>query len=188
MKNKNGFTLVELIVVVALMGVILGAVGLSVGNLSGQKTKTASRSVYNMLGTAQTLALSKGNTLFGIIYEDGTCSACIFYKSNEVGSTYSMIQSTEINKTVSLTFKAGSTTYGIGTGSDTSVTYCDGLIISIDRSTGRFDGTYIYTGSQTAPYDEDNPISNCTNIYIGSGDGQKNIALVSTTGKFYFVE
>ncbi len=182
MKNKNGFTLVELIVVIALMGIILGAVGLSMNSLGGQKVKTSSRKVYNTLGTAQTVAMSKGNTLFGLVYEDGGYTAYILYSSTS-GSSYVVSEASSLSKAVSYSFKcADGTTYTIGD----STADCSGVIISIDRTTGKFDGTYLYSGTITAPVGI--TLSNCTNLYIGGGDNLKDIVLVSLTGKFYYNE
>lgn len=189
MKDNHGYSLMELIVVIAIMGVVIGFALLGYNSLSSQKAKTASKRIYNMLGSAQTVAMSKGNTLYGIITDDdGKITVCTFYKENG-SSDYTILQSSDINKSVLVSFKnsAGNRYYiGDTSLSNEDMTYCKGVIISIDRSTGRFNGTYLYSGTVASPIGES--AGTCSNIYITVGDREKDIVLVSLTGKFFFNE
>ena len=64
--NEKGFTLAELIVVVAISAVLLTAVGLTINNVFTNKAKMASKTIYNMLGAAQNIGMSKENCYFGL--------------------------------------------------------------------------------------------------------------------------
>ncbi len=59
MKKNEGLTLIELVVVIAIMSVLVGLVGLSVSVLSRQKVSNAASDVKGLLQTAQTIAMSK---------------------------------------------------------------------------------------------------------------------------------
>ena len=48
--NKNGgFSLVELIIVVAIMAIVVGVIGLSVGTLTGRKTAKCADEIVSTL-------------------------------------------------------------------------------------------------------------------------------------------
>ena len=49
MKRKNGFTLVEVMVTVAIMGVLAGIVGITIGVLLGQRVKSMAADTKSVL-------------------------------------------------------------------------------------------------------------------------------------------
>ena len=56
--NKNGgFSLVELIIVVAIMAIVVGVIGLSVGTLTGRKTAKCADEIVSTLERARVLTL-----------------------------------------------------------------------------------------------------------------------------------
>ena len=59
MKKNQGLSLIELVVVIAIMGVLVGLVAISVTVLSRQKVGNAASDVKSLLQTAQTIAMSK---------------------------------------------------------------------------------------------------------------------------------
>ncbi len=61
MKDNKGFSLVELLVVVAIMASLTGLIGLSIGMLIGQRVKTAASDTKSLMQSAQTVAMSKEN-------------------------------------------------------------------------------------------------------------------------------
>jgi prepilin-type N-terminal cleavage/methylation domain-containing protein len=186
MKNNRGYTVIELVVVVAIMAVLLGVFAVGFNSLSNQKTRTASKKVFNTLGSAQTFAMSKGNTYYGVIYEDKKIMVCVFYKANDE-TDYQIVQSAEINNTVEVSFKntSGNRYYiGDSSRSDATTTYCSGVIIPIDRSTGQFKSAYFYSGNQKAP--QGSEAGTCSNIYVGTGNKENDIVLVALTGKFFY--
>ena len=71
-RNNRGFTLVELIVVIAIMGVIAGLVGLTVGTAVSAKAQSAAASVNILLSKCRTGHLSKtGEAFLTLSVEDG---------------------------------------------------------------------------------------------------------------------
>lgn len=61
MKSNKGFSLVELIVVVAIMATLTGLIGLGIGMLVGQRVKTAASDTKSLMQSAQTVAMSKND-------------------------------------------------------------------------------------------------------------------------------
>ena len=58
--NKNGgFSLVELIIVVAIMAIVVGVIGLSVGTLTGRKIAKCADEIVSTLERARVLTLGK---------------------------------------------------------------------------------------------------------------------------------
>lgn len=61
MKRNEGLSLIELIVVIAIMTVLISVVGISVTVISRQKVSNAVEDVKVLFQTAQTIAMSKDN-------------------------------------------------------------------------------------------------------------------------------
>ena len=61
MKKNEGLSLIELIVVIAIMGVLASVVGISMAVVSRQNVSNAASDVRGLLQTAQTIAMSKKN-------------------------------------------------------------------------------------------------------------------------------
>ena len=61
MKHNEGLSLIELVVVVAIMAVLVSVVGISVTVVSRQNVSNAASDVRGLLQTAQTVAMSKKN-------------------------------------------------------------------------------------------------------------------------------
>ncbi len=72
--NKNGgFSLVELIIVVAIMAIVVGVMGLSVGTLTGRKTAKCADEIVSTLERARVLTLGKEqNQVEFLLMQDGS--------------------------------------------------------------------------------------------------------------------
>ena len=180
MKNNKGFSLVELIIVIALMGIILGFASVGLGALSSQNEKAASKDIYNMIGSAKTVAMSRAECYL-VLTSD---SVRIVYKNTE-NSTYITASENSIKKTVLVSYSEDGTNYSQIDGSTTQ----PGIVIKFDRSTGGFDSFYYYntaytSGGSAVPYNSSYPISNIRSIKVGDGDKAIYITLTKSTGKY----
>jgi prepilin-type N-terminal cleavage/methylation domain-containing protein len=185
MRENKGYTLIELIVVIAIMAVVIGGGVLGVSSLASQRVKTSSKKVYNMLGSTQNIAMSKGNTLFAIVRDGNTLTAYTLFKDNGK-SDYSVVQSEQLNSAVAVYFQdSAGDEYCIGmdTG-DSATTFVDGMVMSIDRATGKFTGTYLYSGVLESPIGT--KVGDCTHILMKKSGSVIDITVVPLTGKFFY--
>lgn len=70
--NNKGYTLMELMVVVAIMLVMTGLAGFGVSLIIRGNTTKASNNLYQGLGMLRTDALSQSGEWYGRIYKDGS--------------------------------------------------------------------------------------------------------------------
>ncbi len=200
MKNKKGFTIVELIVVVAIMAVVLVGGVMGIGALSGQKIKTASKNLYNMLGSSQLVAMSKGDTFYGILYNDDHIEVVTVYLIDRSDyPNFTVIQKEELSSSVEVYYKnADGEVYYIGdpAKSDGTKNYTWGMLLEFNRTTGGINSTWHVKndyGGETLIINELNAASsqagkqssNCNHICITKKGGDIDITIVPLTGKFY---
>ncbi len=186
MKNRNGFSLIELIIVLAIMGVLMGFASVGINMLTSQSAKVVSRDVYNMIGSAQTVAMSKGNSYFMLSCDStGNRRACVLYQRTESdgSTTWVILQEQELSNNCDINLVIGGNSYDLY--QTTTGSHLQGVIIPIDRSTGRFQSVYFYSGDDTAPLGSA-AADNCTDIIIQQGSRVYDIALVAATGKYYY--
>lgn len=85
MKKKNGFTLVEVMVTVAVMGVLAGIVGITMGALLGQRVKSMAADTKSVFQCTQIASMGRDNAYIKI-WQDGRDSYVVAYSSegNEI--------------------------------------------------------------------------------------------------------
>ena len=174
-KNNKGFTLLEAIIVVAIMGIVLVSVGLGINVIFSNKAKSVSRDIYNMIGTAQTMGMSKDNVYFYLSCKDGNMETGI---ATEKGGKINKIESDSLSSKVSVKMWVSAS----GGGTDRVLTDGAGVLIGFNRSTGAFKGCYAYAGGDT----KGAALPNITNIRINQGSTEFKIILSYTNGKFYY--
>lgn len=128
--NNQGITLIELIVVVAIMMLFVSIVGMRVSMISRQRTTNAANSVKSMMQMAQTYAKSKDECILKIAGKsDGAEITIETYDSK--GNLRVGNGPKEIHRQISVI---------VDYDSGASVTLSDGvdIIIQFDRKTGGF--------------------------------------------------
>lgn len=173
MKNnkEKGFTLLELVVVIAISSILLAAIGISLNTVFVNRAKSASRNIYNMIGTAQNLGMSKDNIYFVLSGKDnGEITADIV--SGTAPSNLKTIESKSLGSKVEVAMTVG--------GTEKKITPGLTLMIKIDRKTGGFAGTFSYSNMHVA-------LGQCTKISVGGGNNLYEIKLIPLTGKISYI-
>lgn len=176
MKNNKGFTLIELIVVVAIIGLLGTFIGVGAGVLTNRQGKAAVKDLYNMLGSTKTVSMSKdGCKLVINITSDGKPQFTILSSDN------SILQQTVASKNVSVSYQLKGQT------ASTKLENGDALVITYNRSNGSFSSTYKYTGVtdsfDAVTLEDDAKCSDKCNQLIVTQGASYVIQLYPTTGK-----
>lgn len=162
MEKNRGLTLVELIVVIAVMGVVVSLVGISVSVVSRQKVGSAASDVKGQLQAAQTISMSKDN-----------CYVDIRKNSNGdvIFTTYSsadkVLDKLTIDRRINVIVHIGSTSYNITTGgSNVQILY--------ERESGAFANSKVGGSTQSAAV---------SSIDFENGSKKVTLTLTKLTGK-----
>lgn len=181
MKQDNrGLSLVELIVVIAIMAVMIGIGILSISLLFGTQARGCVQNVSTMLGETKTGCLSRFDETMTLSYRTkGTDKAITsdgYYAENYVytinkDATSIPVGGSEIRRMGS---KKVIITVYLSDGSNFELGTSRSVTISYNRSTGAFDPV-IVDGTQTDDYIE--------KITFASGARTYTITMVQETGK-----
>lgn len=154
-ENQKGFTLVELIVVMAIMGVVATMGLLSFSLVTGQNVKSCASDLESYLAQTKMQAVSKASADLTISVKPDGVYANLSVEGRDV--------------------KVGKTgidiSYSTSDGREITLTGTESLTLSFDRSSGAFlelpDHTY------------------CTGIFVRGAGRTLKITLVPQTGKYY---
>ena len=174
--NKNGgFSLVELIIVIAIMAIVVGVIGLSVGTLTGRKTAKCADEIVSTLERARVLTLGKEQNQVEFVLTDvsGEYHAQIYQGGTKasdriVGKDPITIQVyfANDNKAYSLSELKGTLPYATATG---------GLHLVFNRASGAFEEKTCAANDVVKDY--------CDKIVISNGTRTITITTVGRTGK-----
>ncbi len=156
-KKNGGFSLIELIVVIAIMTILTVGIAISLSSVSNQKAKAAAKTIYSSLEYAQTAAMAKTTACLEICQKDDG-----YYLTVVEGSATQPVRKEkklcDDSVTISYTTKGSAVvqkidatpfqiTYDHVTGAmlpvkeaaDGSPIYCNGIIVSKGSYEGRID-------------------------------------------------
>ena len=176
--NKNGgFSLVELIIVVAIMAIVVGVMGLSVGTLTGRKTAKCADEIVSTLERARVLTLGKEQNQVEFVLTDvsGEYHAQIYQGGTKVSDRIVgkdpitiQVYFANDNKAYSLSELKGTLPYATATG---------GLHLVFNRASGAFEEKTCAANDVVKDY--------CDKIVISDKNGTRKITVttVGRTGK-----
>lgn len=157
-QNQKGFTLVELIVVMAIMALLISGSIISYSLVVGQNIKGCTADVQSYIARTRVEALSKQDIKLTLSTTDYGVYAKL---------------STE-NRDVKIGRPAISISYTTDKGNTVELSGTQKLVLSFDRSTGAFKPL---EGTPSTEY--------CTSIVLTSGSRTMTIKLIPKTGKYY---
>lgn len=168
MKQDNrGYSLVELIVIIAIVGILAGLSMVSIASVPQGQVKACTKELVYQLEHTRTNSLGyEGASLTLTMDADGVHTKCSVTKK---GVT------TDETKTVG---KAGIEIYYKIDGGALTLLEDDALTLTYDRSSGAFKYPKLTVGGSESTLDK-----YCTDIIIKKGSYQRQISLIPLTGK-----
>lgn len=159
-QDQRGFSLVELIVVIAIMAVVSTVGVLSFGMLSGRQVISCAEELESYIAETKVQALSRANAELEIFVKDDGVYVNLSVEGRDI----------QIGKSgLTVKYRAG--------GTEVTLSDTERLVISFDRASGAFKPL---SGYATETY--------CDEIIIENGTHTRKIVMYSRTGKFYIEE
>lgn len=187
-KDNKGFSLVELIIVVAIMAVMLSFTFYSFSLLTGQDARECANNLMTALGKEKTYALTKSATAdcyMEVMQDtDGYYYVRYYVPENAIDLKWALLDKQKIGKgsvDIICTFKESD-------GSESKIKIQGGqtLIIVFDRVSGNFKKFLLSDGTEGNAFIENKmkeTTKECTQIVIDRGRTYE-LALYSATGKY----
>lgn len=187
--NHKGYSLIELVVVVAILSIIFVIVGAGIGSVQGARASSCAKKLLSAMEETKTNSLGFDEVKLKLYKKtDGYYIAISQYKYVFAGDgTKSLVEDT--NATIER--KIGDKDLNISAkmsamaGSEVSynVTVND-IIISFDRSSGAFNPVGVYSAGGATPVDTTSYIDSII-IKQGTAGREMTIKCIKLTGKFY---
>ena len=176
--NKNGgFSLVELIIVVAIMAIVVGVIGLSVGTLTGRKTAKCADEIVSTLERARVLTLGKEQNQVEFVLLQNSSTGEYRAQIYQGGTIVSDRSVGKEPTTIQVYFDDDFTPYNLSQlkGTLPYVSATDGLHLVLNRASGAFEEKTCAAADTVKDY--------CKKIVISNGTRTITITTVGRTGK-----
>jgi prepilin-type N-terminal cleavage/methylation domain-containing protein len=172
LKNA-GYTILEMMVVVAILAVGLGIVGMSVNTIFSLEMRQCVKKLSAELGKQKVAAMTRAGEVYMRLYKDGGGIYLDKYENDVLTE-----QGVKVGgKKISVTYYSTSNTAGTPLGPD-------GIVIAFNKSNGSFkkigQAWALYDGLGSPTY----PDEYYTKLVIQSGGSSRTIVLWPDTGKF----
>lgn len=170
-KHNNGFSIVELVVVIAIMSVIVGITSFGIGMLSGRQAQKASSRFGSNLDRIRTISMGKSSASLELY----VTSTGVYTKETIDGAVRDevMLGPSKVTCSYSYVTSEGATTVEMGVG--------DSITIIFDRSDGSLKSIY---SSGSAIYEKGTTKSiNEINFIFTKANKKYNVSLVPVTGR-----
>lgn len=166
-RDNRGITFVELIIVVAIMSILVGAAGYGLGLISGKPAEECAQKIIFSLEQSRTRAMGKDSVTYRL-HKDSATGMVMVEEAVKVKST-----DPEAKTLTTLGSKDVTVKYILKNASGLEVTKdlsAQQLLLEFDRSTGGFKST---------------PEGDCIKISVSKSYKTVDITLVPPTGKVY---
>lgn len=173
--NRKGFTLIELIIVTAMIGIAITIVGMSVNSIFVFDVTRCAEYIDNTLSTTRAGALTKSGNCYMRLYQDSDGMVAEYFEN---GLSRERTFLGKGNYTLSATVSDGTTVAIDGVG----------VVLSFERGTGRFMSIGDAWNMILSPSDP--PVTNpnyYTGIVVRGGGKTLTVGLVPSTGKHTIV-
>jgi prepilin-type N-terminal cleavage/methylation domain-containing protein len=172
--NNAGYTLLEMIVVVAILAVGLTIVGMSINTIFSLELRQCAKQIHSELGKEKVAAMTRSGDVYMRLYKTDEGVYIDKYENDKL-----------IEKEIEVGSVKMTVTYYIGSDATGTQLDADGIIIAFNKSNGSFkkagqaralfDSAYIPNPSTDAYYSK---------FVIQSGGSSRTIVLWPDTGKF----
>lgn len=172
-KNNKGYSLVELIIVIAIMAVVMSTLIFSISLVFSANAKTCANDIKSALAETKITSMGK-NEAFVEIYRDAS-NGCIYsrqFMKREDGSWYGKKAEKIGNARVYVA-------YCVDGGSETELAEGDSIYLAYDRSSGSFRST----GTMQKDDGTSVAIAYYSKIHVWGGNKNLQVSLIKLTGK-----
>lgn len=166
-RNDSGFSLIELVVVIAIMAVLTGVISAGISSLTGRQAQKASKKIESILGTVKVQTMAR-RSVTGKLKKDG--DSYVFVTTTKINNTDPATEKTDVigGKKVKIYFS----TDDAGTKQDITDS---GIDIVFDRASGEL----VNFGAASAATADGGKYC----LYIEQGSKSYTIRIYKETGK-----
>ena len=141
-RNNKGFTLVELIVVLAIMGIVAALIGLSVSTSNSAKAQRCAVSVNALISKCRADSLGRSGSVYLTISQDATSGEIVCVHSDGTTTVTDKFPGKGVSVTCTTTSTAPLTTLTLSFARSTGAQNCTPTCTTITFTSGR---TYTIT-------------------------------------------